>query len=204
MNAAHSSGIDWEDARQRIARLGDTLAQGETFTPEETEAILYARARRLAEVVEPPQDSSERIEVMLIDLAEERYAVETMVIREVLRPAKMALLPGAASHIAGVMNLRGRPLLLVDGRALLGLTCSELTAAARVVVMGVGQPEFGLLTEATEEVAELDASEIREPPKSLPGTARRFVRGVTSDATIVLDTESLMNDPSLWIDEQIE
>lgn len=202
MNSVTSTAIDWEDAKRRINLLGQTLKRDEVFTPEEAEAILYVRAQRLAEVVDEAEDASASTEVMIIEQAGERYAVETNVIREVLRPATMSVLPGTASHIAGVMNLRGRPLLIVDARELLGLPAEELPESARVVVIGVAQAEFGLLTEATEEVTTLDEAGILAPPQSLPAATRRFVRGVTSDALIVLDADSLMNDPRLWIDEQ--
>ncbi len=202
MSSASLSSVDWDEAKRRIAELGKTLAQAETVTTDEAQAILRQRAQRLAESAQRQQTSDDSIEVMILHLAQERYALETNLIREVIRPAKLTPLPGTPNQFAGVINLRGRPLLIVNGRELLGLADTELSESARIIVVGDSQAEFGLLTDACDQVARLKVSELADPPHSLQESARRFIRGVTLDAMSVLDTDRLRNDPRLWIDEQ--
>ena len=204
MNSAPSSNFDWDQAKRRISELGTLLARSETVTEVEAQAILRMRAKRLAEPTEQQRRSENRIEVMMLHLAGERYALETSVIREVIRPILLTPLPGTEDRFAGLMNLRGRPLLIVDGRKLLGLTAAEASELARIIVVGTTQAEIGLLTDACDEVAELDVSELAEPPLSLDETARRFIRGVTQDAVSVFDTDRFSDDSQLWIDEQDE
>lgn len=225
MSSSYRSIVDWDDAKRRIAELGAALNRSDTLSAAEAQAILQARAGRLAQVQHRATDKTS-IEVMILKLAGEHYALETRVIREVIRTTSLTRLPGTTSHIAGLMNLRGRPLLVIDGRRLLGLAVADLTQSGRVVVLGAAHAEFGLLTEATDEVTSIVEGEICDPPQSLSADARRLVRGVTGrtlvhepnhmsrtlgqdreqacDPVIVLDSERLMDDPRLWIDDQVE
>ncbi len=202
MKPDSSSSVDWDEIKRRISELGKTLALAETVTASEAQTILRQRAQRLAESTEQHQQTDSSIEVMIVRLAGERYALETTLIREVIQPSTLTPLPGTESFIAGMMNRRGRPLLIVDGRELLELAAEGLAEPARIIVIGDAQAEFGLMTDATEEVATLDIAEIVDPPDSLPDSTRRLMRGVTPCATIVLDMERLRDDPRLWIDEQ--
>lgn len=196
-----ASAFDFDAAKRMVARLGDLLNQSGKHSPEDAEAILYFRAELLAAAAVQQQDQTGWIEVIIVGLAGESFAIETEVVQEVIRPPSLAALPGTPDYVAGVMNFHGVPLLVVDGRVLLGLDSAGTTEAARVVVIGKGRAEFCLLTDSTENVTKLDVSRISDTPESLPEETRRWVRGVTSDAIIVFDTASLLEDPRLWIDE---
>ena len=202
MNSASTSTIDWQQAKRQISELGRTLAETETVTAEEAEAILRQRAERLARAAAQEKSTDDSIEVMILHLAGERHALETLVIREVIRPETLTPLPGTASQFAGIMNLRGRPLLIIDGKELLQLPQSAQLDSTRIIVVGDSQAEFGLLADSCDEVARIDVSTLVDPPQSLNETARRLVRGVTQDAMAVFDTDRLRNDPRLWINEQ--
>ena len=44
------------------------------------------------------------------------------------------------------------------------------------------------------DISELSAQELREAPEQGTGRTRKYVRGVTRDALIVLDGAALLND----------
>jgi purine-binding chemotaxis protein CheW len=172
-------------------------------SPERVREILEERARALARVPAEPAADAEEIEAVVFNLAGETYAIETAFVREVAPLPPLALLPGAPDFFAGAVSLRGQVLAVVDLRRLFGLPLLGGNAPARMVVLGEGQPEFGVLAEAVSEVAKLPRGRLLEPAAPA-GLTPEHVRGVTEQALIVLDGAALLRDGRLFIDQAEE
>ena len=202
MSAKSSSPIDWADAERRVAALAEVLRGADAATPEQIEATLQERARKLAADETEQAASEASLEVIELLLGGERYALETTYIREVIGEYFLTLLPGSPQYFAGVMNLRGKPLLVIDPRRLFQLAVAELTPASRVLVLGGDEADFGLVAEVVVGVDTVSLADIDEAPASVPDVLRRFLRGVTADARLLLDGQLLLDDPRLSIDEE--
>jgi chemotaxis signal transduction protein len=67
-------------------------------------------------------------------------------IREVALPGPLSRIPNVAMPLLGVMNLRGRIVMVVDMGLLLGREASDLGGAAeRLLVLDEGRRDLGLL-----------------------------------------------------------
>jgi purine-binding chemotaxis protein CheW len=141
------------------------------------------------------------LEVVVFTLAGERYALETRHVREIRALEDLTPLPGAPVFLAGVTNLRGQILAVIDLRTFFGVPARGLTDRTRLIVLGDERAEFGVLADTVAEVVTLGPGEVREPPGSVAGVARAYLRGVTGDALIVLAGEVLLQDPRLFIDQ---
>jgi purine-binding chemotaxis protein CheW len=86
--------------------------------------------------------------------------------------------PGAPSHVAGLIQLRGQVLPVVDVRARFGLAAAERTIDARVIVVADGERRVGLLVDRAREVVELAADEFHAPPELVTAQAAGFVRSI--------------------------
>ena len=192
--------IDWQEVRNRLSRSAEACEQAHRLSPERVRAILEDRARTAAEV--PPQAlaAGAAIEVVLFSLGDERYALETTCIREIVRLKEFAPVPGTPEFLIGVTNLRGQVLAILDLRRFFGIEPREATDHTRVMVLGHERVEFGLLADSVQEVTLLRLDEIRESPASVLGAAREYLRGVTAETLLVLDGAILLNDPRLYID----
>lgn len=199
MSAARKTitSLDWDRAKDRLSRAA--LAADEA-SPARVREILDERARAIAQVPELTPEAGSLLEVMRFALGNEEYALETDCLREVLRPREITPLPGTPGFLAGIANLRGQILAVFDLRHLFGLAAGGETELSRVIVLGRERVEFGILTDAVHGVGLLRADEAREPPGSVTGMARDFVRGVTADALILLDGAALLSDSRLFID----
>ena len=191
--------IDWEDVRRRLARAG--VAEAVRLSPEQAKAVLDERARALARVPPTAPKASEVLEIATFALGNESYGVETRYVREVLRLADYTPMPGAPAFLVGVLNLRGEILALIDLRPFFGVPARGLTDLARVLVLGDGRAEFGVLADAAREVITLGMEEIHPAPDSAGGVGREYLRGVTGDALIVLDGAALLRDGRLFVDQ---
>jgi purine-binding chemotaxis protein CheW len=189
--------IDWADVHRRLARA---TVSDITLSPERARAVLDERARALACVPEQAPAPAETLEIVAFTLAEERYALETHHVREVvLRPA-LTPVPGAPAFLAGVMNLRGEIVAVMDLRPFLGLPAVAAAEPGPVLVLGGERTEFGVRADTVESVTRVRADGIFDPPEATTGPGRGFLRGVTADALAVLDGSALLADPRLFID----
>lgn len=118
-------------------------------------------------------------------------AVELRSVREVLPVQPATRVPGAPPAVAGVVNVRGSLVLLLDGRRALGYPAGEggsmvlLEAADRVVGVVVDEV-LDLVTVGDGEWAERGA---------LPGVDPRVVRAVGRSngvAFVLLDLNALL------------
>jgi purine-binding chemotaxis protein CheW len=167
--------------------------------------ILEERARLLARVPPTPPAPGEVLQVVTFTLGDERYAIETSRVREIVRLGEAyARLPGAPAFVFGAMNLRGEILTVLDLRPFFGVPQRESSDRSRIVVLGTGHAEFGMLVDDAHEVLAVRRDHILEPPSTLTGQGRDYLLGVTSEALIVLHSGVLLRDARLFVDQQSE
>ncbi|MFY2560951.1 chemotaxis protein CheW [Corallococcus terminator] len=86
--------------------------------------------------------------------------------------------PGAASHVAGLVQVRGRVIPVVDARRRFGLPALERSLDTRVVVGQLGARTVGLLVDSAREVLKLDPSKFQPPPPLVVEGSKGFVKAV--------------------------
>lgn len=86
--------------------------------------------------------------------------------------------PGAPPHVAGLVQVRGRVIPVVDARVRFGLPPVERSLDTRVVVGQLGNRTVGLLVDSAREVLKLDPAQVKPPPPLVVEGARGFVRAV--------------------------
>ena len=190
---------DWDKIRSRHAQSEGGLAAHRQLAPERMVQVLQERARLLAQVPVQTLQDTDTLEVALISLGKERYALESTWVREVVRRPEHTPLPAAPAHLVGVINLRGQILPLFDLRALFGLGSIEPTDKERVLVLGQERPEFGILVDEVFEVTRLRSDDVLPVPDAVAGTVRAFLKGVTAVALLVLDGAALLKDARLFL-----
>lgn len=196
------SPIDWDLARERLARARTATEEVLRPSPERARQIMDARARALARVPGEERPAGVRIDVVKFALASERYAVETRYVREVVRFVDFTPVPGTPDFVVGVTNLRGSVLAVIDLGRFFSVPRKGLTDLSRVVVLGEGRAEFGVLADEALGQAGLAAADILEPPGEVSGIGRAYLRGVTREAQIVLDGAALLRDQRLFVQDE--
>jgi purine-binding chemotaxis protein CheW len=143
--------IDWEAIHHRLAAATAAISESADPSPEESRRILEARARAAAKPPITP-DEAERIEVLAFSLAGETYGVETCHVREVRQLKDLTAVPCTPPFLAGVMNLRGRIIAIIDLRKFFELPTKGLTELNRAIVLTGGDNELGLLADSIDGV----------------------------------------------------
>lgn len=127
---------------------------------------------------------------------QQHYALELLKVQEVVLPAILLPLRGAAPHMLGVMNLRGQVVPVIDLGLYLGRRAIEPDATTRIVVLEEHGEILGLRVSAVEDVANLSDHQIESPDNARVGRiANPLFRGVArlnERAVILLDASQLL------------
>jgi purine-binding chemotaxis protein CheW len=181
-------------------QLNSTPLIAAELTEAQREAIFARRAEALAAA--PSEDAPRAgFEALVFALDSERYAFPRTQVREVRPLGQLTPLRGTPAFIAGLVNVRGRIVAVLDLRPLFGIQTHN-TAADGLVLVAHPQGDVGILATGRPTVQVLPAAELGELPAGGPaGLNRDYVRGVTPDLVIVLDAERLLSDPRLLVQE---
>ena len=88
--------------------------------------------------------------------------------------------PGAPSYVAGLVQVRGRVVPVVDLRKRFGLPPTDHALAHRVVVVQLGARVAGLLVDSAREVIQLDEAMFQDAPELIKQQASGFVTGMVT------------------------
>ncbi len=159
--------------------------------------VLRRRARLLAREV----DATEKtlgMEVVVFELSDERYAIESAWVKEVVFLERIYPLPGLPRHVLGIINLRGEIVAMVDLGHLLGIVSPELRPGAPVLILRSPSMCFGIVAERLVGPSNLSL-ETLQPPPSHPEKGPAWLRGVTPDRLIFLDAKALLESEALIV-----
>jgi purine-binding chemotaxis protein CheW len=167
------------------------------FTEKDLE-ILRERARRI-ERDTTIEDTSRLREVLLVKVVHETYALPVERVLAVYEEVTMTPLPGTPVFVAGIVNLRGHLVTVLDLAVLLGMEGSQNELATLVVVEGEDF-SVGLRVEHVSEVTLLDLETLTPASVLLQST---HLEGVLPDSTALLDLKALLNDPALIVEQNV-
>ena len=117
-------------------------------------------------------------------------------VQDVFIPERPTHVPLAPSEIAGVLNLRGRIVTLIDMRRRLGLAPSSDDKARLAIGVETRGESYGLLIDAIGEVLRLD-DDAREPnPVNLDPRLARVSAGIhrlNEQLLMVIDVDRVLD-----------
>jgi len=121
---------------------------------------------------------TETLDVLLVELSGELYALPSSSVREVMRYRDYTHVPGAPPTLPGILNQRGTILPVVDLQSLLGLASAPPTRATRLVVVAHNDIDMALLAERVLDLVPLPIDVIDPLPTALDPARARFLRGI--------------------------
>jgi purine-binding chemotaxis protein CheW len=141
------------------------------------------------------REAGERPQLVVLRLAARDYGIPAGTVVQVLRMVAIRPLPESAAWIAGVIDVRGKVIPVMDLRSRLGLPTETAGLSAHIVVVRSNNAALGLIADAVLEVLELEEGAV-EPPGEVTGPSHA-VLGVARSAErliVVLDVDRLSAD----------
>lgn len=170
---------------------------------KEKQAILKVRAKALARKPEPEETAAAYLETVVFQLANETYAIENSYIKEVHPLKHFTALPCTPLFVLGVINVRGQILSIIDLKIFFDLPHKGLTDLNRVIILHMGDMEFGILTDEVIGGQHIPIEEIQPPLPALTGIRAEYLKGVTREGHVILDAARILTDKKIIVHEEV-
>ena len=197
------AGIDWHALIARQKAAGTALSGKRKLDRAAERALLQARAEGLAQRPAQEAGQEQRLDCLEFQLSGESYAVEMSYISETLPLGDFSPLFCTPPFVLGITNLRGRIISIVDLRRFFELATVGLSDLNRVIVVGNGGMEFGVLADAVIGMRTLTPGELKPPPATFTGIREEFLSGVTVDRLALLDMGKILADKRILVHEEV-
>jgi purine-binding chemotaxis protein CheW len=193
--------VDWDRLRERLEVARTHV--GRELTPDEKQGILRKRAKALAKQTEPDQDAGLSLDILEFRLTYETYALEMRWVAETYPLKELTPLPCTPPFVAGIINVRGRILSVIDIRKFFDLPEKGLTDLNKVIIIHDGGMEFGILADEILGTRSIPLVEVQPPLPTLTGIREEYLMGLTRERTAILDAKKLLGDKNIVVHEDI-
>jgi purine-binding chemotaxis protein CheW len=141
-----------------------------------------------------------RHELITFGIAGQLFGIDIMAIREIRAWSPVTRLPRVPDYVAGVVNLRGAVLPVIDLSLRLGWPATETTPRNPIIVTVMDGQSRGLIVHDVNDIVSIDSSELQQPDTIAQDHITHFLEGVApigDDMVMVLDLKRLMGTDEL-------
>lgn len=120
-------------------------------------------------------------ELITFEVEGQVFGLDIMAIREIRAWSPTTRLPRVPSYVAGVVNLRGTVLPVVDLAARLGWRATEATPRHAIIVTQQGQQVSGWIVDSVSDIVTIGDDALQPPPPTSAGdTVVPFLEGLAA------------------------
>ena len=161
-------------------------------------AATAAVARRERTAMVDEGSAGRREQFVVFDLGGERYGLPIAAVDEVLRlPEQVTRVPNGPRFVSGIINLRGRPVPIIDQRERFGTPPADAAARPRVIIVGVGGLQAGFVVDAVSEILSVASDDIAPAPSFSSDRSAVFDRvaraGEDGGLILLIDPRELLS-----------
>jgi purine-binding chemotaxis protein CheW len=160
-------------------------------------AVLQERAERIASTQQSVKEG-DAFSALVITVGGESYALPMEALTAVYEGYTIVPLPCVPSFVAGIVNVRGQLVPVMDLAVLLGVPTE--TPKRSLLIVSNAEFSLGLCADSVGEVMMVLISTLQPVPAALNHV---YLKGVLPDGTALLDLDAILNDPTLIVDEVV-
>ncbi len=120
----------------------------------------------------------EQLLTSVFRVAEGRFGVPAAEIQEVVQLGTLTPVHHAPAYVAGIRNLRGRIVTVIDVGVKLGLGCARAGLDCRILIVNCNDELIGLMVEAVEDTVFLDPNAVSSAPPQTRALDASVIRGI--------------------------
>lgn len=142
------------------------------------------------------------VDVVEFEVADEHYALDISLAREIVEMVPITPVPRAPPHIAGIINLRGEITTVMNLSTLLGIPAAGSQERQKIIILvpeAAGGSNVGIIVDDVLSVMQISESDVEKMDDAL--TRDAFVKGIikVNDKTAESgDAKNLI----IWVDMQ--
>ena len=115
---------------------------------------------------------------LTFNLADQLYGVPIECVREINGVLEVTPVPHTPTFVAGVVNLRGKVIPVINLRLKLGFHKAELTRESCIVVTEVETGQVGIIVDSVSSVVDFKADEVEPAPRFGAEQGESYVLGL--------------------------
>ncbi len=152
-----------------------------------------------------PQDektkSGDELQLVVFNIGKEEFGVEIMRVQEIIRMTSITGIPQAPDYIRGIINLRGRIIVVLNLNVIMGMETKELDENSRIIVANIDETVVGFIVDAVSEVIRLPENNVEPAPAVISSKiGTEYVMGVgkmEDRLLILLDLDKMLGKNQL-------
>lgn len=132
---------------------------------------------------------------VLFSIGEATYAIPAGDVLQIETYEGATPVPGTAPWVAGIVQIRGRVIPVVDLRRRFGLEPTPRTLDTRVIVVQRGPRVVGLVVDRARDVLRLSAAQVQAMPTAPDDKTHELVRAIAQTdrgLLMMIDVESIV------------
>lgn len=112
---------------------------------------------------ESDKDYIER-QLVIFNLGEEEFGVDINEVNSIIKMTSITRIPNSQDFIEGVINLRGRIIVVIDLAKKIGLPSRENDKNTRIIVIETKETMIGMIVDHSREAIRISQDKIQPPP----------------------------------------
>ena len=149
---------------------------------------------------ETAEHQADAMQVVMIGLGEEKFALDAGLVREIIDPVPVTKVAGARAFVPSVINVRGNVIPLADLRIRFGMPQLDDSADTRIVVIEIeldNEPVLvGVTADKVYEVTEISQTDVQQTPRVGMHWKPEYIRFIAKwreEFVIVPNMERILN-----------
>lgn len=136
-------------------------------------------------------------QLVAFTLGDEEYGIPITLVQEIIRFTSPRPIPGSASHVEGVINLRGRIIPVVDLKRRFGI--STAVDDTKIVIVEMGDSNVGIIVDEVTEVITIDVDTTEPAPAGVGSAGAQYIDSVAKlegRLLVILDLSEIFGEDS--------
>ena len=151
-------------------------------------------------------DKNAGSEYLIFTLGNEEYGIEILKVQEIRGYDRVTHIANTPDFIAGVTNLRGVIVPIIDLRLKFQLEMAEINDNTVTIVLNLKDRVVGIVVDGVSDVMSLSADQIKPAPDFSTLLSSKYLLGlgtVDERMLILVDIEKLLNSEEMDIVQQL-
>ncbi len=145
----------------------------------DTNHVKQVVAAVAAESKQEKKKEEDMMQLVVFTLDKEEYAAPIADVQEIIRMAEVTPVPGAPEYIRGILNVRGKIVVIVDVEKRFHLTRTGETSSRHIIMTEVAENTFGVIVDQAVEILRVPISSIQPTPAVVSSKIHLdYVKGV--------------------------
>jgi purine-binding chemotaxis protein CheW len=132
-------------------------------------------------MIESQNQIDGRILLATFQLGEAVFGIDAKQVQEVVRVGEITPVRHAPSYVAGIRNLRGKIITVIDLRIRLELGSILMTPDTRILIVDWLNEPVGLLVDSVSDIIYMEKSGIVPPPPNVHECQSQYMSGVCNN-----------------------